>query len=717
MNLTQVLNDALPDAGSPRRQESYPKIHPQLIFRQHQEREGPMIFAVVPDGPSIYFRFNQMQFELASLFDGQRSYAEVARLARENSGLNFTEAVVRDFADKLGKQDFWYRTPQERCAVLADQLRRDRRAKLKKTRARAADLSNFELCHFDPDRYLTWIYSKVEFVYTPWFTALSLALVLVMVVLLGARWDEVWNDSVAFYNFRQKNLWDVVEFYLIFIVLGSLHETAHGMSCKHYGGESHRMGVFFIYSIPGVFCDVTQAYVYGNRMQRIVTVASGVWSEIVLSSVVTIAWWFTAPGTFLHDLLYKFILSGGIFVLIINWNPFAKMDGYFLLCEILGFFDLRGQSIGFLSAWVRKNVFRMPATVPALPRLRQIGFAFYAVVAGSWSYLLLTMLVRLTYRIAFAYSPEWAFVPAAFVGYVMFKGRIQKFLKFCRELYMDKRELMRNHPWRVAAVAAALLIVGLLPIRREKVEERFMLEPESRAVLRAQVAGVVAQVLVSEGQTVRPGDTIARLRNLQLESRAAEAEMQYRSAAARATRAQLRYSNFGALDQERTHRERDARTMRERLQELNIVSPVAGIVVTPRVQDLAGSFVGSGALVAEVASTSSMLAHIYVPETEFQKLQKFERAAVHMDSQWGSHEARVISISPKARPLEPGLMAPPKYSGQHPPAYYDVQAEVDNPNGTLRDGMTGTAKLFGQRRSILGSLMQPVADSFARRVW
>ena len=29
------------------------------------------------------------------------------------------------------------------------------------------------------------------------------------------------------------------------MVIGFLHETSHGLTCKHYGGEVHSMGLMF----------------------------------------------------------------------------------------------------------------------------------------------------------------------------------------------------------------------------------------------------------------------------------------------------------------------------------------------------------------------------------------------------------------------------------------------------------------------------------------
>src|SRR3954468_22743214 len=106
MNLAEVLTEALPDLPPPRRTEMYPRIHPNVVVREYMELEGPMLRVVAPRGQSL-FRLNRQQFELVKLFDGRRSYQEVADLFRKQSGIRMKEEQVRRFADNLEKGGFW----------------------------------------------------------------------------------------------------------------------------------------------------------------------------------------------------------------------------------------------------------------------------------------------------------------------------------------------------------------------------------------------------------------------------------------------------------------------------------------------------------------------------------------------------------------------------------------------------------------------------------
>jgi biotin carboxyl carrier protein len=358
----------------------------------------------------------------------------------------------------------------------------------------------------------------------------------------------------------------------------------------------------------------------------------------------------------------------------------------------------------------------MPATVPVLPPLRRLGFATYAALSGVYSYSLLLFFVRIVYRIAYNYSPQWAFVPALALALTIFKGRIRKFSKFLKELYMDKRELMRAH-WRELAVAGAVVVVlSLLPLRRQSVEERFVLEPVQRAVLRAEVPGTVAQINVDEGERVRAGTLVAQLRDLTLDGQAARAAAEYRVASARATTAQFRYADYAAADQDRLQLGEALRQKQDQQRRLLVTSPISGVVVTPRLHNLVGARLGAGVEIAEVADLSTMRARIFVPEPEMKKLQQVHHAVLRMDALWRPWTATLVNISPVATEVEPGLMEAPKYRGMRPPAFFAVEVMLSN-DGMLRDGMTGVAKIYGPRRSVAGILLEPVWDAFARRLW
>jgi multidrug resistance efflux pump len=379
--------------------------------------------------------------------------------------------------------------------------------------------------------------------------------------------------------------------------------------------------------------------------------------------------------------------------------------------------DIKAVTTQWVISWIRVKVFHLPGAVQPLSLRRAIGYAGYALLSGFYCYALLLFFVRILYHIVYYYTPQWAFLPAWLLGLRIFRSRILKLGHFMKELYLDKKDLLRAHRKLIFAGALALLALGLLPLRRDKVTERFVLEPVQRAVLRAQVPGRVVEVGADEGQRVATGAALVQLRDLGAQSDAARTTAEYQMAAARALDAQLHYADYGSAEQKRRAAQSADLMARGKQQQLTVTSPIAGVVITPRLHDLLGSYVAEGTELAEVVDASSVRARIFVPEYEMQKLRAIHDVSLRMDSQWGSVTGTVVSISPASQPPDPGLMAAPTYQGIKLPDFFVVTVALANPGGELRDGMTGTAKVYGRRRSFLGVIFEPVLAAAARRLW
>ena len=121
-----------------------------------------------------------------------------------------------------------------------------------------------------------------------------------------------------------------------------------------------------------------------------------------------------------------------------------------------------------------------------------------------------------------------------------------------KTVYLDKKE--RIISWFTPARAALLGVAGLAllfaPLWPDFVDGRFALEPVRRTI-HTEVPGTVAEILADEGQPVAAGGALLRLRNLELESAAAQAGAEMHNASARATQASMSYTNFGPAEHER----------------------------------------------------------------------------------------------------------------------------------------------------------------------
>src|SRR5580704_9355666 len=97
MNLTRALEVALPDIPARKLAESYPRMDPGMTFREHTEDGKPVVRIYIPSVGGMY-TLDKSQWELARLFDGKRSYEEIANVYSQQNGVEYDTESVREFA-------------------------------------------------------------------------------------------------------------------------------------------------------------------------------------------------------------------------------------------------------------------------------------------------------------------------------------------------------------------------------------------------------------------------------------------------------------------------------------------------------------------------------------------------------------------------------------------------------------------------------------------
>ncbi|MEF3696833.1 hypothetical protein [Desulfolutivibrio sp.] len=178
--------------------------------------------------------------------------------------------------------------------------------------------------------------------------------------------------------------------YLAVLVMAGVHELAHGLVCKHFGGRVHHMGVVFSWVIFVFYCDSTSAHALPKVGQKVLVSLSGMLTTFAFLGLgLWMAAWTAdaAPAWSMIWRAFSFISYCG---LTMNANPFLKMDAYAMLTDALGIARLRERSFAYL----RQRIFTWaaPAAVRkhVRPPTRRERLAF-------WCYGLLGTLASLAF--------------------------------------------------------------------------------------------------------------------------------------------------------------------------------------------------------------------------------------------------------------------------------------------------------------------------------
>jgi len=216
---------------------------------------------------------------------------------------------------------------------------------------------------------------------------------------------------------------------------------------------------------------------------------------------------------------------------------------------------------------------------------------------------------------------------------------------------------------------------------------------------------------------ITAGAPLARMRNLAMESQASRLSTDLHIAAALTTQAALKYATLGATQREYQRLSEQDQTLRSELAHLQVSSPISGVVVTPRMHDLLGSYLKSGGVIAEISDTSEMKARIYLPEASMREVRLGARAKVKLDAVGSSAPGQVSALAPASTEIEPGLLPVAEYEGIRASTYYVATVVVPNQHGELREGMSGTAKIYSRRRSAIRFVWQTARDFLGRKIW
>lgn len=716
MNLAEALNAALPDLPARRVRAGYPRLNPALIAQENID-DGERVVVAMIRGEKGMYRFTPEQWQIVELFDGNRSWEEVSELVAERHGVRYEPDDLREFTSGLEAIDFWYRTPLEKNIALQEKLEAGRHEHAHR-KSKWGDVAHMQFSAWDPDRYLDRIYPWLQWIYSRWFMAICAVLFVFMTYIFVANWGQIGHDTLAFYTFTDKSAADLAEFWILFLILGFFHESSHGLTCKHYGGEVHSMGFHLIYLTPAFFVDVSEAWVYATRWQRLITILAGIGIELFFCAFATVVWWGTPPGSGVHDLAYKIMLITGVAVVVVNMNPLIKLDGYFAFSEIIGFSDIKEKSTAYLSGLVRQGIFHLPVEVDFVPKRRRAGYVTYAILSGIYSYALLFTVVRFAYNVFSRFSPQWGFVPALALALLIFKSRIRTLVRFMQTVYLDKRDRVRS--WltgpRMGVAAVVLLLLLFAPLFHETVTARYLVEPVRLAVVRTTVPGRVTAVMVEEGQRVRAGQPLVRMENMSLESARAGSGEELALTGVEQVQAQLNQRNLGAAVQQHLRAGVEQTVAAEESDQLVARAPSDGVVTAPRLGDMVGSYLAAGTTITGIADMRAVRARIFVPEYAVGRVHPGARVRLLTDGTFVARSASVAAIQPAPGELPPAVESIKEIKGGAQLEYYAADAILAN-DGSLRSGMTGTAKIVVRRASAAEIMAKVMREFVDRKVW
>src|SRR5262245_2050987 len=386
---------------------------------------------------------------------------------------------------------------------------------------------------FDPDRFFNWAAPKLWFLWTPAFLVLSAASIALAAILVWTNRQELVSAFAQ--GLRPQTF---VLAWLVLMVTIACHEFAHGLTCKHFGGEVHEVGFLLLCFLPCFYCNVTEAWLFREKSKRLWVMLAGGYCDLCSWALAVFVWRLSLPDSLTNYLAWIVVSVLGA-RMFFNFNPLLKLDGYYLLSDALEIPNLRQR------AWDNlKRRLRWLLWGAARPAAEPHGRFLLAFGIASWAFTLFFVGLFLWGFFQYLWaSLGWLGLGAVtLLGYTTSRGLFHGLSNGEITLIFTKR-IKRTVAWMMVlgGGVAALCLVHI----EDRASGPFQVRPATRAELRAPVAGFLQAVYFTEGERVSPGALVARLEVPDLASRLAQKQAEITE-----TQAKLKLLEIGPRPEE-----------------------------------------------------------------------------------------------------------------------------------------------------------------------
>jgi putative peptide zinc metalloprotease protein len=706
---------------------------------------------VVKDPLSLrYFRFQDEEYAVLALLDGRRSLGEMRdEFERKFPPRRIKPEGLSRFAAQLHEQGLVVSDAPDQGERLLERRRKQSRGELlqKWTNPLAIRFRGI-----DPHRLLEAMYPWVRFLFSRAAVAVTVALMAMALLLVAVRWSEFVDKLPTL-----QQLFTPSTVVLLLTTLGAvkvLHEFGHGLCCRHFGGHCHELGAMFLVFTPCLYCNVTDSWRFPNKWHRIAVSAAGMYVELMLASLATFGWWLSAPGLF-HNLCFAVMFVCSVNTLVFNGNPLLRYDGYYILADWVDVpnFGTKAQSVFYAILWraVGRN---RDFEDPLLPERNWFWFGCYHAAASIYRLVLTFSIALLFIELARPYHLEN--VVRAMATLVVASMILRPFKGIYRWWQRPgSRQGISSVRMSLTLIGVAGLIFAILAIPMPKrVWGTLEIEPRDAQRVYVTVPGRLIEQKAQPGDVVSPGDVLARLTNEDLEMQVDELQArleQYRVRNESLERerfadptAALRIPEvrkaFDATKKQLEEKQDEHRRLTLKADRSGTVlsapiipdrEPPAGNLRTlsgrPHDRENLGCLLPSGSLYCEIGNPLHWNALVIVEQTDlpFVKLDsrvelkidelpdvvfhgqvdeisqhQLEQAPKHLSNKSGGEIATETDALGGEVPLEKA---------------YQVRVAFDDPEGLLRFGLRGTAKIRVERESLGSRLARWCAQTFYRR--
>ena len=702
------------------------QLRTSLLF-DIRNQGGRDIYVIEDTVRSKFFQVGANEFEFVSRLDGKATVREVFEKINAIRKAPLTEESAVQICDWLVKNNLVRVTGLDHGKRLGEQAKSLQKQKV----LSFVNPISIKLKLFNPSKVLDASKKYLQWVFSFWFAIIWLVTGTVGVYFLIGNWERLSQSSAGILA-EGRWVWLLV----VWLVLKGIHECAHGIACRRYGGEVPEAGLLLLLFTPMPYVNVTSSWRFKNRWQRFIVAGAGMYVELFVSFIAMIVW-ANVANPFIQDVCFNIFFLSSVTTVLFNANPLMRFDGYYMLTDLLNIPNLYSKGLAWFSESLKSLLFGTPKSKNICPANELPIVRAYGISAFFWK-----ILVCFTLLIA-------ASVLFYGVGLVMacFAGLLWMAMPVFRFFGSIFAGPTRNYSIGRIALSGFCLTVLLASVFTwlggpATKSAPAIVQFSGEEVLRAGGDGFIDEVFVTNGQRVEEGDLLLAIRNDELAIEVKNLERSIQEAKIQA-RIHTNLKEIAAAQtslQKRDSLSSQLVEKKEQLRNFQLTAPFDGIVFRRNLSGLVGQYHERGTELLRIARSTSQNVVVSIEQGDLDSIQGREGNSMRVIMPGvPTFQASISDIQSRAsdQPKHKALCA--SYGGPLPVKQvsdeqeanpeetvekfqllsprFEVELTIDpNTDASLSCGQVGRAVFETKRQSLGQFLFLEACDWFDRQL-
>lgn len=595
-------------AGAPKKPEYLPLFRKDLVMHKGpDDADGSPSYALYDPVKAQYFKVGWAEYLIYESLRPHMTPKELIEIVESKAPLHITVDEIKEFFEEAMKQGLLIKRYSSEEII--------KQAESKKISWFTWILHHYlyiRIPLFDPDEFLTNTIDYVRPLFSQTAMLIYFLLSMTGLVLILGRLEEFLHTFTYFFNFQ-----GFVAYAVAITLIKVLHEFGHAYTAKYYGVHVPTIGVALIVLWPVLYTDITDGWKLSDRRERLNISMAGVIVETVLGGLATLAWAFSSPGIW-QSVFFIVASVSWISTLLVNLNPALRFDGYYVLCDLWGVDNLQSRAFA-VTRWKLREIFLGLKMAPpeSLVSGRLSGYMLYSIY--TWIY-------RLVLYIGVAVFVYYHFGKA--LGIFLFFLELIVFILWPIEseleyLYKARAQLTWNKRSIFTTCFVGILAGWFFLPFPHNVKFYGVVSSAGAQTVYIPEDGIVEQVFVQEGDIVKKGQELLKIKSQDLGNKLKQALLERAETEQRLFAAQkTNESNvvIRSLEAQIEAANANVQRMRNSLQYLDITADIDGTVYLWDRDLKPGEALAKDYSVGKIANFNKLYIEGFVPEGDVDSL-------------------------------------------------------------------------------------------------